>query len=366
MPIVRSRVPTYLEINRRDLREADFVHTPTAELAPGQVRFRVDRFGLTANNITYGVMGDAMRYWDFFPALDGARGRLPVWGFGTVVESRHHDVPVGQRAYGYWPLGSELTIDAGRLDGRSVVDVAEHRAQLPSPYNRYIFTEHDPAYRVGFEDIQILLWPLFYTSFVVEDFLDDHAYFAARSTVISSASSKTAIGAAFLAQRRGTGPVVGVTSASNLAFTKGLGCYDIVTTYDAIESLDRDASCYIDIAGNRDVTQRIHHHFGDQLTYSMIVGDTHWDAAAELQLPNVGPKPEFLFAPVQIAKRTKDWGRDGLEERVGESWRLFGDFAQQWLTSDVRTGASAIREGYFDVCDGRIAPSVGVVCESLT
>jgi hypothetical protein len=321
---------------------------------------------LTANNITYGVMGDAMRYWDFFPALDGARGRLPVWGFGTVVESRHHDVPVGQRAYGYWPLGSELTIDAGRLDGRSVVDVAEHRAQLPSPYNRYIFTEHDPAYRVGFEDIQILLWPLFYTSFVVEDFLDDHAYFAARSTVISSASSKTAIGAAFLAQRRGTGPVVGVTSASNLAFTKGLGCYDIVTTYDAIESLDRDASCYIDIAGNRDVTQRIHHHFGDQLTYSMIVGDTHWDAAAELQLPNVGPKPEFLFAPVQIAKRTKDWGRDGLEERVGESWRLFGDFAQQWLTSDVRTGASAIREGYFDVCDGRIAPSVGVVCESLT
>ncbi|MBU6233481.1 MAG: DUF2855 family protein [Acidobacteria bacterium] len=358
-------MPTYLEIDRRDLREAAFVDTPSSELTEGQVRFRVDRFGITANNITYGVFGDAMRYWNFFPASDTTRGRLPVWGFGTVIESRHSGVPVGQRAYGYWPLGSELIIDAGRLDGRSVVDVAPHRADLPSPYNRYIFTEHDPAYREGFDDIHILLWPLFYTSFVVEDFLDDHSYFGARRTVISSASSKTAIGAAFLAQRRGMGPVVGLTSASNLAFTRGLGCYDVVASYDDIESLEKSEACYIDIAGNRDVTQRVHHHFGDQLNYSMIVGDTHWDATAELPLPNVGPKPEFLFAPVQIAKRTKDWGRDGLEEKVGAAWYLFGDFAATWLSSDIRTGTASIREGYFDVLEGRVGPSVGVVCEQL-
>jgi hypothetical protein len=158
---------------------------------------------------------------------------------------------------------------------------------------------------------------------------------------------------------------VGLTSASNLAFTQSLGCYDIVTTYDEIESLERIPSCYIDIAGNRDVTQRVHHHFGEQLNYSMIVGDTHWDATAELPLPNVGPKPEFLFAPVQIAKRTKDWGREGLEEKVGSAWQLFGDFAAAWLRSDVRSGVAAVRQGYFDVLDGRVEPSVGVVCETL-
>ena len=43
----------------------------------------VECFGLSSNNITYAVMGDAMSYWDFFEAEDGW-GRVPVWGFATV------------------------------------------------------------------------------------------------------------------------------------------------------------------------------------------------------------------------------------------------------------------------------------------
>lgn len=354
---------TFLEINRGNLREAAFVTVADGTLAPHQVKFRIDRFGITANNITYGVFGEAMRYWNFFPASDTARGRLPVWGYGTVIESNHPDVAVGRRAYGYWPLGSELVIDAGRIDDRSVVDVAAHRADLPSPYNRYIFNETDPAYLPEREDLHILLWPLFYTSFVVEDFLDDHDYFGASVTVISSASSKTAIGAAFLARQRGTTKVIGLTSTSNFDFTRQLGCYDEVVDYKDIESLHLDDAVYVDVAGNKDVTQRVHHHFADSLAYSMVVGDTHWDAAAELELPNVGPKPEFLFAPVQMAKRTKDWGRDELEARAVAAWRLFTDFAHGWLVSDVRRGEDQVLAGYFDVLDGKIGPSLGVVCE---
>lgn len=354
---------SFLEISRNNLREANFVTVEPVSLAPHQVRFHIDRFGITANNITYGVFGEAMRYWNFFPASEETKGRLPVWGFGTVVESAHPEVAVGKRAYGYWPLGSELVIDAGRLDGRSVVDVAPHRADLPSPYNRYIFTSDDPAYLPGREDLQILLWPLFYTSFVVEDFLDDHSYYGASETIISSASSKTAIGAAFLARQRGTTRVVGLTSSSNAQFTRDLGCYDDVLLYDDIESLERVHACYVDVAGNRDVTQRVHHHFGESLAYSMVVGDTHWDATAELELPNVGPKPEFLFAPVQMAKRTKDWGRDELEARAVAAWRLFTDFASQWLQTDERHGTAASLAGYFDVLDGKVGPTLGVICE---
>ena len=77
------------------VRRNDFTQTRWVEaqrragsaLEPGEVLLRVDRFGLTANNITYGVVGDLMGYWNFFPAPEGW-GRIPVWGFADVVASR--------------------------------------------------------------------------------------------------------------------------------------------------------------------------------------------------------------------------------------------------------------------------------------
>ena len=82
-----------------ELREVD-----DAPLADGQVRVRVDRFALTANNITYAAFGEAMNYWGFYPA-EGGWGRIPVWGFGSVAQSSHPGVAVGERLYGYWPHG---------------------------------------------------------------------------------------------------------------------------------------------------------------------------------------------------------------------------------------------------------------------
>ena len=47
-----------------------------AALAADQVLLAVDRFALTANNITYALTGDMLGYWTFFPADDGW-GRIP-------------------------------------------------------------------------------------------------------------------------------------------------------------------------------------------------------------------------------------------------------------------------------------------------
>jgi NADPH:quinone reductase-like Zn-dependent oxidoreductase len=69
---------------------------------------------------------------------------------------------------------------------------------------------------------------------VVEDFLDDNDYFGASRVVISSASSKTAIGSAFLAARRRGREIVALTSQSNVEFCRSLGCYDTVLTYDEV------------------------------------------------------------------------------------------------------------------------------------
>ena len=56
-----------LDVDRSDLRRMRTVTRPPAALMPGEARIRVDAFGLSANNITYAVYGDLMRYWDCFP-----------------------------------------------------------------------------------------------------------------------------------------------------------------------------------------------------------------------------------------------------------------------------------------------------------
>jgi hypothetical protein len=71
-----------IEVRRDDLRTTRVVD---AEPGAGDVTLHIDRFGLTANNVTYGVFGDAMSYWAFFPASEEGWGRIPVWGYGDVV-----------------------------------------------------------------------------------------------------------------------------------------------------------------------------------------------------------------------------------------------------------------------------------------
>ena len=68
-----------LEVDRNDLHRMRAVETPAAPLEPGEARLAIDRFGLTANNITYAVFGDAMGYWQFFPAT--AESGTPGDGF---------------------------------------------------------------------------------------------------------------------------------------------------------------------------------------------------------------------------------------------------------------------------------------------
>lgn len=86
-------VSTDVLVRRSDLRETRVDEGPVpgaTGLEPGTAVLRVERFALTANNVTYGACGDVPRleYWRFFPAPDGW-GRVPVWGFASVVASAH-------------------------------------------------------------------------------------------------------------------------------------------------------------------------------------------------------------------------------------------------------------------------------------
>ena len=343
-------------IARDDLHRCRFLEAEPAELLDGQARLRVASFGLTANNITYAKFGEAMSYWSFFPAQDGW-GRVPVWGFAEVTASREPALEEGIRVYGYLPPSSELVVQPERVDPRGFVDGSAHRAQLPAAYNSYARTDADPVYDEAHEDEQMLLRPLFFTSYLIDDFLGDSAMFGAGTAVLSSASSKTASALAFLLSRRDGVEVVGLTSASSLDFTRGLGVYDHVVSYEEVPDLPVERAVYVDMAGDAAVRDAVHGHYREQLAHSAVVGATHHDRMGELPDGLPGPRPMFFFAPDRVSKRSADWGREGLEQRLADAWRPYLEWTGTWLEVLHGAGPEALEGAYLDLLDGRIDPA---------
>lgn len=343
-------------VKRDDLRQCRIAESEPPQPEAGQALLRVERFGLTANNVTYAVMGEAMSYWNFFPAEDGW-GRVPMWGFAAVERSEAPGVEVGTRVYGYLPPSSHLLVTPAGVGPAGFVDGSPHRAELPSAYHRYLAIAEDRFYRADTEEIQMLLRPLFYTSFLIDDQLADEGLTGRGPIVASSASSKTALAAAFMLAQRSEVELIGLTSERSAEFVSGLGIYDRTVTYEEIETIERGPTTFVDFAGDGAVRKAVHSHFGDELVHSMAVGVTHWEdfetGAGELP----GPTPTFFFAPTRVVKRGKEWGRAGLEQRVADAWHPFCEWSAGWLESIPGAGFEAVRDAYLDVLEGRVEPS---------
>lgn len=342
-------------VKRDDLHQCRLVESALPEPGPGQALLRVESFGLTANNVTYAVFGEAMNYWDFFPAEDGW-GRVPMWGFATVEYSEAEGVEADTRLFGYLPPSSHLLVSPVAARDGAFVDGSPHRAALPSVYHRYLATTADPFYRPQTEAMQMLLRPLFFTSFLIDDQLADDGLTARGPIVMSSASSKTALAAAFPLSQRPEARLIGLTSARHREFVEGLGIYDVVVAYEEIGSLPIEAASFVDFAGDAEARHAVHSHYGEELLASIAVGMTHWQAMtpSEAELP--GPAPAFFFAPDRIVKRGQDWGREGLETRVAEAWHPFCEWAAGWLEPIPGEGFEGVLDAYLDVLDGGVPP----------
>jgi Protein of unknown function (DUF2855) len=347
-------------VKRDDLRECRIAESEVPELESGQALLRIDTFGLTANNVTYAVMGEVMSYWDFFPAEEGW-GRVPMWGFAEVGRSEAEGVEAGTRLYGYLPPSSHLVVTPADASERGFVDGSPHRAPLPSAYHRYLATGTDPFYGEETEELQMLLRPLFFTSFLIDDQLDDEGLATRGPLVMSSASSKTAIAAAFLLARREGVDLVALTSPRSAAFVEGLGIYGRTVTYDAIDSLDREPATFVDFAGDGDVRRAVHSHYGDALLHSMAVGITHWEEFGTGGDALPGLAPTFFFAPDRVVKRSKDWGGEGLEARVADAWHPFCEWTGGWLEVVRGRGFEAVQRAYLEALDGKVDPKTAHV-----
>lgn len=372
-----------LLVHRHNLRNTCIAADADAHaaLAPGQARMRVDSFALTANNVTYAVFGEAMKYWEFFPTGNPSLGCIPVWGFATVIESRADGLALGEKCFGFWPMGSHLVVLPTRIDEQGFVDGSPHRQALPSSYNRVQFCRADPTHLPTHEARQALMRPLFFTSFLIDDFLAEHEFFGAHQVLLSSASSKTAYGTALcLMSRTGLAAVsplsgsaghlaiAGLTSKANLEFARSLGCYHQVLAYDDLSALDPDVpTVYVDMSGSEAQRLAVHTHFNGALSYSCAVGGTLWDAIGHGSgLP--GPRPTLFFAPTQLKKRRspppEGWGSAGLQHRIQAAWgRLMaamdGTVTAPWLVVHEGHGVEAVRQAYLALIEGRADPRAG-------
>jgi hypothetical protein len=348
-----------LLIDQKAITKTRLEDVAQAPLADGQVRLALQSFALTANNVTYAASGFAIGYWQFFPSGTDGQGLLPVWGTAEVVESRMADLPVGTRAYGFYPLAQELVITPRISRSGTIEDVAAHRADLPAVYNRYVPVPQAPS---GQDHLRALLQPLLATSWLLADWLADNAYFGAQQIIVGSASSKTGLGLCkYLAEQTPRDfQIVGLTSAGNRAFVDGLGACDSVLSYDEIAALGQVPSVYVDMAGNGQVKLALHETLGAHLKHSAAVGISHWDKFNPTQeLPGV--KPQFFFAPAQIAKRREDWGPGVVEQKINAAWQRVAETASDWMTVTQHDGLAAAVSVYAALAEGRADPAEGHV-----
>lgn len=324
-----------LQTSKSDLTRTRIVDLPETPLAPGEIRMRLDRFGLSVNNLTYAALGNSrLRYWDFYPCSDPEFGNMPVWGFAEVSESTVSGITVGERFYGYFPISGQVRMQPVRITERGFFDGAAHRQELVSAYNQYTRCSTDLAYAPALEALQMLYRPLFLTAFFLADFLTDNALFGARRLLVSSASSKTATATAFCLRAAGF-ECIALTSPGNRDFLKSLHCYQQVLSYAELEALAADRGyVYLDFSGDAALRLRVHQHLGPQLAHDCLAGFAQSaEFPADPSLP--GPAPQLYFAPTQLRKRTADWGPEELNRRLNSEQAAFFAVLQQadspWL-----------------------------------
>lgn len=357
---------TEIWVDRANLRD---VIIKTRELAPledGQVLVAIDKFGLTANNVSYAVSGDFIGYWKYYPAED-KWGKVPVWGFANVVESNHPDVPVGERLWGFFPMADYAVLQPGKVSKRNIHDASAHRADLPALYNQYARASQDEDYLKALETERCLLFPLFTTSYVLYDYLIDNDFFGAKQVLIGSASSKTGFGLAHLLFNDSaiSQKVIGLTSPGNVGFVKDLNVCDQVVAYGDEDQIDSTLpTAFVDMSGDGPLRTKLHNMLGELMVESCMVGATHWDVdRSPGDVP--GATPTFFFAPTHIGKRNADWGDGVLLQKAFAANAKIAEDSKGQMTVDHLQGAEAAKAIWLDMLDNKVPPSRGIMVRIL-
>nr|WP_042180162.1 DUF2855 family protein [Kibdelosporangium sp. MJ126-NF4]CEL14230.1 Bll1370 protein [Kibdelosporangium sp. MJ126-NF4]CTQ88598.1 Bll1370 protein [Kibdelosporangium sp. MJ126-NF4] len=344
-----------LVIAKNDLTSHEVRPSTLAPLRPGEVRLAVERFGITTVTATYALFGDSpMQFFGVFPGPDGY-GRVPVWGFATVAESRCADVAEGSRFFGYLPMSTHHTVTPEVLPGGGFVD----SAQQAVPHDWYRTYEVAPQDEL--DDRRALLHPLFPCSFTLAGFVGQQVAGGVKSILVSSASCKTAIGLADLLSKQDGFSVTGITSGRHKAFTQGLGFYDHVVAYDELGAdAVADPAVFIDFTNSAERMGAVYRHAGARLSGTVLAGFTN--PSASFAPPELdGPAPQLYFTPAVEQQLMAEQGADEYRARYRAAEQEFLTGTKSWLVVRNGSGPDAIADAFRTVLAGEQPPSVGAV-----
>ena len=360
-----------LQTLKTDLNKTRIVSKKQGDhIGESEVLAKIEKFSFTANNVTYGVAGDTIGYWQFFPPSEDSNnewGCIPMWGFAEIVKSNNEHLKVDERIFGYFPPANHLVLSPIKVSDQSFMDGKEHRKDLPPVYNNYMRLNGEENYDRSMDNIRALLFPLHITAFCLCDALEEQSYEGASQIIIISASSKTAIGLAQgLAEKEDTPKVVGLTSSNNTQFLENLDCYDEVISYKELEKINNsNQSVMVDMAGNREILSTLQSSLGVNMLKCLTVGMTHWDkgtsvedalAQAELQ-----DRTEFFFAPAHIQKRNNDWGTEGYNKKTSTFMNARAEQSLKWMKIKEISGLDQFIQTYEEIVSGNINPSEGII-----
>ena len=355
---------------KSDLTQSRIIDIDSASIGDGEITVQVESYAFTSNNVTYGVAGDTIGYWKFFPTgndINNEWGCIPMWGFAEITHSGIEDLNVGERLFGYFPAAESLILSPVKISTQSFSDGKEHRKDLPPVYNNYVRLNGDQNYDASMDAVRALLFPLHITAFCLCDSLAEDAYLEASQIIVVSASSKTAIGLAQgLDDAENAPKTIGLTSSGNAEFVKSLGCYDEVISYDELSNLDYSkGSVMVDMAGNREILGTLHKELGDNMLKCLTVGMTNWDnettAEDALGQAMLRDRTEFFFAPAHIQKRIGDWGHDGYAEKTNLFMTARALQSKNWMQLKEVHGLESFTSTYKEMVAGKINPSEGII-----
>lgn len=255
------------------------------------------------------------------------------------------------------------------------------------PYRQLTFTDTDALYRADREDEMMLCkseaqlhtypfltkyrldQPLFWTSYWMEDNLHETGYRGLQNILISSASSKTAFIVAYrihLRRKSSKGAfnakIVGLTSASNVEFTRKLGFYDEVYSYDQVAQVKSSGAAeewlYIDVSGNQSLNADIAKSVAPKLTVSLGMTSVEGGDATNIAKGDTSEWESF-FMPEWLAVRLKQVGAKGLKEMQKVAWAQLMDDCRSWVQIDTYRGERDVLAAYLKTVKGGVSPDRG-------
>ena len=348
-------------VNKYDLFETTFSEEKIPISKENEVILEIERYAFTSNNITYGVIGDTLGYWNFFPAEE-PYGIIPVWGFANVTSSKNEYILEGDRFYGYFPMSRYLKVIPKKVNDFGFIDDSNHRRKLPPVYNYYskIIKHADESL-----EYHPLIKPLFLTSFLNYFFLQDEKFFDCDQIILTSASSKTALSLAFLLSKyksKVKKKIIAITSEKNMQFVSEIKFYDIVLSYDnAEENLKRSKSVIVDFAGNSDYLKKLSDHLGDGLKHVSLIGLADWSSKTNFKII---PNSKFFFAPNHAEKRYREMGVKRTTLLADELLKEFIMKVKNYIKLKYCNDPKDIHELYLKSLKGKIDPSKGYMVKN--